>query len=83
MVITMSKWALILNDQVHEITELDPTGRFSPDFVWVPCGDDVGERDSYDSVTGEFTKFELPPPPEPQLEATVEGEDLNALDEEN
>lgn len=77
MVTIMQKWALLLNDQVQEITDLDPSGRYAPEFIWVPCGDDVGERDSYDPETQEFTKFELPAPPIPEIEATIEGEALN------
>lgn len=37
----MFKWALILNGLAHEITDLDPEGRFHESMVWVPCEDYV------------------------------------------
>ncbi|WP_230392763.1 phage tail assembly chaperone [Pseudomonas guariconensis] len=35
-------WALIVDDVVHEVTDIDPTGRFHPSLSWVSCKDDVG-----------------------------------------
>jgi hypothetical protein len=58
-------WARVEAGTVREITEIDPAGRFHPDFVWVPCGAEVSVGDGFD---GEVF---LPPPP-PEIEATVE-----------
>lgn len=30
----MSTWALIVSGVVHEVTAVDPAGRFAPDMVW-------------------------------------------------
>ena len=74
--IDMSKYARIENGQVMEIIDFNPTGKFAPDFVFVACDDTVGERDSYNEVTGEFTKFVMPEPEAPTIEAATEGENL-------
>lgn len=46
MVINM--WALIQDSVVHEVTEVDPAGRFHPDLMWKPCGEDVRHGWRYD-----------------------------------
>lgn len=76
MVIDMSKYARIENGEVMEIITFDPAGKFAPDFVFVACDDTVGERDTYDAATGTFTKFVMPQPEPPTIEAATEGEDL-------
>ena len=30
-------WALIFDGEVAEITDIDPEGRYHPDFVWIAC----------------------------------------------
>lgn len=76
--INMTKYARIENGQVMEIINFDPTGKFAPDFVamFVPCPDTVGERDTYNAKTGKFTKFVMPKPEAPTIEAETEGENL-------
>lgn len=74
----MSKFARIENNSVMEIIDFDPTGRFAPNFIFVPCGDDVGERDSYNAKAKMFSKFVEPVPAAPKLEAKVVGEALEA-----
>lgn len=46
MVISM--WALIQDSVVHEVTEVDPAGRFHPDLMWKPCNGDVRYGWRYD-----------------------------------
>ena len=62
----MTKWALIENDSVKELTDIDPEGRFHPDFVWVVAPKSVQVGYSYKDG-----KFSAPP-------ATSE-EDLAAM----
>lgn len=37
----MSLWALIVDGRVHEITDIDPADRFTPDLDWRACAGDV------------------------------------------
>lgn len=37
----MNMWARIDNGRVAETTELDPTGRYHPSLVWLPCTAEV------------------------------------------
>ena len=30
-------WALIFDGEVAEITDIEPDGRYHPDFVWIAC----------------------------------------------
>lgn len=76
MVTNMSKYARIENGEVKEVISFNPAGKFAPDFVFVPCDDTVAERDTYNATTGEFTKFVMPTPEAPTIEAATEGEDL-------
>ncbi|WP_445571406.1 phage tail assembly chaperone [Pseudomonas sp. E102] len=46
MVINM--WALIQDSVVHEVTEVDPAGRFHPDLMWKPCGEEISHGWRYD-----------------------------------
>ncbi|MGW9067007.1 hypothetical protein ACWGPO_23220 [Achromobacter animicus] len=48
MVIEMKKWALIENGFVKELTDIDPEGRFHPDFVWVEAPEGTQAGYSYD-----------------------------------
>lgn len=34
-------WARINNNEVAELADIDPAGRFHPEMVWVPCTEDV------------------------------------------
>jgi hypothetical protein len=34
-ILGMSLWALVINGQVHELTALNPAGRFHPQLIWV------------------------------------------------
>jgi hypothetical protein len=47
-------WALIQDGVVIETTDIDPTGRFHPDFVWVEADAGVEVGDTYED--GEFAK---------------------------
>ena len=76
--IIMSKFARIENDTVMEVIDFDPTGRFAPDFVFVPCGDEVGDKDTYNPKTKKFTRYVAPAVPAPKPEAKVVGEALDA-----
>ena len=37
-------WARIENSVVIEITDIDPTDRFHPDFQWVPCSEETAQN---------------------------------------
>jgi hypothetical protein len=47
----MAKWALIVDGKAHEITDVDPDGRFASDMEWKPCGDNVAACWSWDGST--------------------------------
>jgi len=77
------KWALIIDTQdehgnelnryVHEITDIDPTGRFHPSLVWVECGDEVTQQHHYSDDKG----FYIPEPkPEPVIPQTPSAMDI-------
>lgn len=53
----MSKWCRIKDGKVYEVTELDPTGRFGPSFVWQACPDNVEQHMLYDAETDNYTEF--------------------------
>ncbi len=44
-------WARIENAAVVEITDVDPTGKFHPSLIWLPCPADVQPGWSYDGDT--------------------------------
>lgn len=50
-------WALIIDGEVRELTDIDPEGRFHASLVWVDCPDYVRPGYTYDGEV--FT-----PPPE-------------------
>lgn len=74
----MSKFVRLENNVVVEVIDFDPTGKFHPDFVFIPAPDTVGERDVYDPAAKTFTPQ---PEPEPVVEGTIEaavaGENLD------
>ena len=76
--IAMSKFVRLENNVVVEMIDFDPTGKFHPDFVFIPAPDTVGERDVYDPAAKTFTPQ---PEPEPVVEGTIEaavaGENLD------
>jgi len=41
-------WALIINGVVAETTDIDPAGRFHPNFQWVECPEYVKQGWRYD-----------------------------------
>lgn len=41
-------WARIENDEVMEVTDVDPEGRFHPSLVWLKCPADVQQGYVYD-----------------------------------
>lgn len=59
-------WALIQHGIVHEITDIDPEGRFHPDLKWYACGNDacVG----WNFIDGEV----VPPVYDPSLRVNEE-----------
>ncbi len=44
----MKLWARIEDNQVREITDIDPEGRFHPSLIWVECPEGTKEGYSYD-----------------------------------
>lgn len=48
-------WALIINNIVHELTETDPTGRFSKDMTWVSVPAGITVEQGYSYASGVFT----------------------------
>ncbi|WP_459614362.1 hypothetical protein [Bordetella sp. 2513F-2] len=59
-------WTRIENGTVAEITATDPTGRFHPSLVWIPCPD--GIECGWIYANGEFSP---PPPPSPPVPERV------------
>ena len=55
-------WARIENNTVAELTDIDPTGRFNPALIWVPCPTGTSLGDAYDSQAKSFG-----PPPAPSV----------------
>ncbi|SQI34904.1 Uncharacterised protein [Leminorella richardii] len=45
-------WARIEENEVTELTDINPEGRFHPSLQWVPCGSDV--KPGYVFNDGEF-----------------------------
>lgn len=62
----MAKWAHIRDGVVVEVTDVDPKGRFHPDFLWVECPDEVDQFYSFDGKD-----FTPPPPPAPISAASL------------
>ena len=63
----MTKWARIENgNDVKEVTDIDPDGRFHPSLVWIECPDNV--TDAYTYENGVFVE---PPPPAPTTAADL------------
>ncbi len=54
-------WARIDAGRVVELTDLDPAGRYHPDWIWHPCASDVEPGWIYDGASF------APPPPAPPL----------------
>lgn len=69
----MMNWARIEGDYVVEITGIDPQGRFHPDFIWIPCGEEV--RQGWLYRAGEFFAPEVnfPEPAAPQCVTRAQG----------
>lgn len=61
-------WALLQDAVVLEITDIDPVGRFHPDFEWVHANTDVLPGDIYND--GEFSR-PAPTSPPPKTVYTV------------
>lgn len=82
----MTKWARIQNgNDVAEVINFDPEGKFHPSLVWVECPDHVTDHYTYENG-----KFVAPPPPPPTTAAdlapnrTLEGltpEEIAAFEE--
>lgn len=53
-------WALIINEMVHELTDISPKGRFPADLEWVECDSSVKEGMLYDGES--FSEYVEPPP---------------------
>lgn len=47
-------WALIVNNQVVELTEVDPAGRYDPDMDWRKAPEDAEQGDHFEG--GIYTK---------------------------
>lgn len=44
----VNMWARIENNEVMEITDIDPAGRFHPSLIWVECPADIKQGYSFD-----------------------------------
>ena len=82
----MSKWCRVKEGKVYEVTELDPTGRFGPSFVWQACPDNVEQNMLYDEETDNYTEFvneltaeEIAAEQEAAIAAAVKGEKVELL----
>lgn len=42
-------WARIDNDEVMEVTNIDPAGRFHPSLIWLECPADVQQGYIYEN----------------------------------
>lgn len=42
-------WARIENDEVMEMTDIDPVGRFHPSLIWRECPAEVQQGYFYDN----------------------------------
>lgn len=49
-------WARIENNEVVELINFDPTGKFHPSLIWKECNDMVKQGWKY--VDGKFEKLE-------------------------
>lgn len=49
-------WALIVDNKVAEVTDVDPNGRYHPSLQWVECGESVEVGD----LLGEDANFTRP-----------------------
>jgi hypothetical protein len=41
-------WALVIDGEVREVTDIDPQGRFHSSLVWVACDESVEPGYLYD-----------------------------------
>lgn len=64
-------WALIDNQTVREVTDIDPSGRFHADFIWIECPADVLPDWLFDS--GEFAAPVPYKPPAPMSCTPAQG----------
>lgn len=53
-------WALIVEDVVREVTDIDPTGRFHPSLSWVDCDAEVVSGNRYEGGVFEPANAENP-----------------------
>lgn len=51
-------WARIENNEVIELTDIDPEGRFHPSLIWVECPAYIRQGYLYNGI--EFTEPESP-----------------------
>ena len=72
-------WAWIYEGKVAEITDIDPTGRFHPDWIWVECPEGTAWGMSYDD--GEFFFPPLPTPTPEEIFANNQRNQLQLLDQ--
>jgi len=49
------QWTLIVNGRVHEMTGIDPAGRFNPALQWVPVPSGVAPAQGWSYAGGIFT----------------------------
>lgn len=59
----MALWALVFDGVVSEVTDIDPDGRFHPDFKWYPCPEDTVSGWVMTMVDGVATFAPYVPPP--------------------
>ncbi len=55
----MTIWAMIQNGRVVETTDIDPSGRFHPDFRWIEAPE--GVQEGYLHENGNFSSPVVPP----------------------
>jgi hypothetical protein len=56
-------WALIINGVVHELTTINPTGRFNPGLQWVAVPEGVTPAEGWSYSAGTFSAPAAPPAP--------------------
>lgn len=64
-------WALLTDNVVREITDIDPSGRYHPDLLWVPVPEGVGV--GWVLVEGEWSPpvLEVPAPQVTMMQAKM------------
>lgn len=74
----MANWARLVNNEVQEVIDFDPTGKYPSDMQFVSCGSDVKSRWVYDAGKKTFSAPVLPQAGDPpELPPERIGEELD------